>query len=232
LAKLVLSLNGTVLDQRFIDQASISIGRGANNDLVINDPQLSREHARIVTVGEDQIVEDLASSNGTRVNGSPLQRQILQHRDTIELGSHRLLYLSSRVAADVELDRTLLIKALPRHGTAAEGAPVAAVPALRAAKIKLPEGNVRVLASSGAHPVGKSVALDRVVVTFGSPGEQLAVITRRPQGYFLTHVEGQNYPRVNQQSIGAAPRALRDGDLIEAAGYRLEFRLAELAEHK
>lgn len=225
MAKLVLSLNGTVLDQRFIDQASISIGRGANNDIVINDPKLSREHARIVTVGEDQIVEDLASSNGTRVNGTPLQRKILQHRDIIELGSHRLLYLSSRVAADVELDRTLLIKALPRHGTVAEGAPVAAMPALRTARVKLPEGSIRVLASAGAHPVGGNIDLDRVVATFGTPGEQLVVITRRPQGYFLSHVEGANYPRVNQQTMGAAPRALRDGDLIEAAGYRLEFRL-------
>ena len=232
MAKLVLSLNGTVLDQRFIDQASISIGRGANNDIVINDPKLSREHARIVTVGEDQIVEDLASSNGTRVNGNPLQRQILQHRDTIELGSHRLLYLSSRVAADVELDRTLLIKALPRHGTATEGAPLAAMPALRAAKIKLPEGNVKVLASSGAHPVGENVVLDRVVATFGTPGEQLVVITRRPQGYFLTHVEGPNHLCVNQQRIGTAPCALRDGDLIEAAGYRLEFQLATPTEPK
>lgn len=232
MAKLVLSLNGTVLDQRFIDQASISIGRGANNDIVINDPKLSREHARIVTVGEDQIVEDLASSNGTRVNGNPLLRQILQHRDVIELGNHRLLYLSSRVAADVELDRTLLIKALPRHGAAAEGAPVAATPALRAARIKLPEGSVRVLASSGVRPAGEKIDLDRVVATFGTPGEQLVVITRRPPGFFLTHVEGPDYPRVNQQSIGTAPRALRDGDLIEGAGYRLEFRLAPFAEPK
>lgn len=224
MAKLVLSLNGTVLQQRFIDQPCLSIGRGAENDIIINDAQLSREHARIVTVGEDQIIEDLASSNGTRINGNPLLRQILQHRDIIELGTHHLLYLSSRVAADVELERTLLIKALPRHEGAAVGVAGSAMPATRAGRVKFPTGSVTVLAGTGQHAVGENIVLDRVVATFGTPGEQLLVITRRPQGYFLTHVEGAKHPRVNQQTIAAEPQALRDGDLIEAPGYRLKFK--------
>ena len=65
MAKLILTLNGSVINQYFIDKACVSIGRGADNDIVINDPVLSREHARVVSVGKDQIVEDLQSSNGT-----------------------------------------------------------------------------------------------------------------------------------------------------------------------
>jgi len=232
LAKLVLSLNGTVLQQRFVDQACISIGRDAGNDIVIEDPLLSRQHARIVSVGEDQIVEDLQSSNGTLVNGSPVSRQILQHRDVIELGRHHLRYLSSRVASDVDFERTMLIKALPRDGGPAEGGPVLGVQAVRTARTRLPEGCVKVLAGLGQYAVGDSVPLDRVVATFGIPGEQLFVITRRPPSYFLTHVEGPRPPRVNQQAIGGEARALHDGDLIEGAGYRLEFRLAAPAERQ
>lgn len=229
MAKLVLSLNGTVLQQRFIDKACISIGRDAGNDIVIDDPLLSREHAQIVTVGEDQILEDRQSNNGTLVNGSPVDRQILQHRDVIELGSHHLCYLSARVAGDADLERTMLIAALPGKGHAADGAPVVAVPTARTSKVRFPEGSVKVLAGSGQHAVGESVRLDRVVVTFGTPGEQLVVITRRPQGYFLTHVEGPQHPRVNRRPIASAPHALNDGDQIDAAGYRLEFRLAPSA---
>lgn len=225
MAKLVLSLNGTVLQQRFIDLPCISIGRDADNDIAINDPLLSRKHARIISIGEDHIIEDLHSANGTQINGSPLVRQILQHRDVIELGAHHLRYLSSRVATDADLERTMLIAALPRHGESRQDAPIVAVPAARAAKSLLPEGSVKVLAGSGQHSAGENVCLDRVVATFGVPGEQLIVITRRPQGYFLTHVEGSQPPRVNRQTIGCAPTALRHGDLIEAAGYRLEFRL-------
>ena len=51
------------------------------------------------------------------------------------------------------------------------------------------------------------------------------VLTRRPQGIYITHVEGREYPRVNQRSIGNAARVLHDGDLIEAAGYQLKFNV-------
>lgn len=234
MAKLVLSLHGTVLQQRFIDEACLSIGRDPANDMVIDDPQLGDAHARIVTIGEDNILEDLQSATGTRVNGSPVVRQILHHRDVIELGSHHLCYMNSRAAADVDFDRTMLITALPGHRPSVQDGPVIAIPAARTSKARLPEGSIKVLAAAlageGHHAVGECVRLERVVTTFGVPGERLVVITRRPPGYFLAHVEGNPLPRVNRQSIGSGPHALLDGDVIEAGGYRLEFRLAPFAD--
>lgn len=229
MAKLVLNLNGSVLNQYFIDKPCLNIGRDAGNDIVISDPLLSRVHARIVSVGEDHIVEDLQSSNGTLINGSALGRKILHHRDVIGLGSHSLCYLNTRMAGEVDLERTMLIQALPLGGGGAEAGVADAVPAIRAARAWLPVGTVKVLAGSGAHAVGDSVRLERVVTTFGIPGEQLVVIGRRPQGYFLTHVEGAKLPRVNRRAISSEPHALHDGDQIEAAGYHLEFRLELLA---
>ncbi|MBS1198384.1 MAG: hypothetical protein H6R18_2169 [Proteobacteria bacterium] len=233
MAKLILSLNGNVINQFFIDKASVTIGRDLGNEIVIDDPLLSRQHARIVCIEKDHIVEDLQSSNGTRLNGSPLKRQILQHSDVIELGSHHLRYMSSRVAADIELERTMIIKGLSHMAAeiAAEGAapattPVTSVPVARATKTNLPEGSVKVLAGSGRHAEGETIHLDRVVATFGTPGEQLIVIARRPQGYVLSHVEGAYPTRINGQNIGSAPHLLRDGELIESAALRLEFRLA------
>ena len=96
MTKLVLSSGGTVLHQQFIDQARITIGRGAYNHIVISDAAMSREHAAIVTVGDDRIVEDLDSSNGTFVNGSRISRRILQHRDVIEFGAFNLCYLNTK----------------------------------------------------------------------------------------------------------------------------------------
>jgi hypothetical protein len=54
----------------------------------------------------------------------------------------------------------------------------------------------------------------------GKPGVQVAVLTRRPQGYFITHVEGAARPNVNGQQIGPAPHALKDHDVIELAASR------------
>ena len=70
---------------------------------------------------------------------------------------------------------------------------------------------------------GREVTLTKVVTTVGKPGVQVAVLTRRPQGYFITHVEGAQRPTVNGQPIGTAPHALKDHDLVEIAGIKMEF---------
>jgi hypothetical protein len=72
---------------------------------------------------------------------------------------------------------------------------------------------------------GKTIQLDRVVALFGKSGDQLAVVTRRPHGYFITHVEGLRFPRVNHQSIGRGSRMLNSGDVFEVADEKLEFFL-------
>ena len=51
------------------------------------------------------------------------------------------------------------------------------------------------------------------------------MIARRPHGYFITHVEGAQYPVVNGQAIEAQARALADHDVIEIAGIKMEFFL-------
>ncbi|MDW8469187.1 MAG: FHA domain-containing protein [Burkholderiales bacterium] len=83
-----------------------------------------------------------------------------------------------------------------------------------------PIGVVQILSGPNA---GKELELVKPLTTLGKPGVQVAVLTRRPQGYFITHVEGATQPMVNGQSIGAAPHALKDHDLIELAGVKMEF---------
>ncbi len=55
------------------------------------------------------------------------------------------------------------------------------------------------------------------------PGVQVAVITRRPQGYFITHVEGAVMPVLNGKTLDAQAHALNDHDVIELAGVKMEF---------
>jgi pSer/pThr/pTyr-binding forkhead associated (FHA) protein len=77
---------------------------------------------------------------------------------------------------------------------------------------------------SGAN-AGRELELTKPLTTLGKPGVQVAVLTRRPQGYFITHVEGGSRPSVNGQEIGPAPHALKDHDVIELAGVKMEFFL-------
>jgi pSer/pThr/pTyr-binding forkhead associated (FHA) protein len=85
-----------------------------------------------------------------------------------------------------------------------------------------PLGAIQLLSGANA---GKELELTKPLTTLGKPGLQVAVLTRRPQGYFITHVEGANRPTVNGQQIGPAPTALKDHDVIELAGVKMEFFL-------
>jgi hypothetical protein len=99
--------------------------------------------------------------------------------------------------------------------------PAAAAPAAApAARSSHPLGAIQIMTGGNA---GKELELGKPLTTLGKPGVQVAVLTRRPQGYFITHVEGTNPPTVNGQAIGTAPHALKDHDLIELAGVKMEF---------
>lgn len=70
---------------------------------------------------------------------------------------------------------------------------------------------------------GKELELVKNLTTLGKPGVQVAVLARRPHGYFLTHVEGVTFPVVNGESIGEHIRQLNDHDILELAGVKMEF---------
>jgi len=99
--------------------------------------------------------------------------------------------------------------------------PAAAAPgAAPAAAGGLREAAIQVLSGAAA---GKTLDLTKNLTTVGKPGVQVAVITKRPNGYFITHVEGATYPTLNGTSLGAHAQALNDHDLIEIAGVKMEF---------
>ncbi|MFN9306129.1 MAG: FHA domain-containing protein [Planctomycetota bacterium] len=68
------------------------IGRVAGCDLVIDDSKASRRHARIVVEAGVAEVEDLDSSNGTRLNDKPVTRRVLRDGDRIQIGATVLVY--------------------------------------------------------------------------------------------------------------------------------------------
>jgi hypothetical protein len=84
----------------------------------------------------------------------------------------------------------------------------------------LREAVIQVLSGAAA---GRTLDLTKNLTTIGKPGLQVAVITKRPNGYFITHVEGATYPTLNGASMGAQAHPLNDHDLIEIAGVKMEF---------
>lgn len=83
-----------------------------------------------------------------------------------------------------------------------------------------PSAAVQILTGPNA---GKELELVKNLTTLGKPGLQVAVLTRRPNGYFITHVEGASYPVLNGAQLNEHPHQLKDHDIIELAGIKMEF---------
>ena len=228
MAKLIVSLDGRVVGNYFLDQPSFSIGALSDNDLCLDATGVSRVHARIVSVGNDNILEDANSANGTLVNGHPIVTHILQHDDVIEIADYRIRYRSNAAVGGPSFDRTMVIRtAASEAGALAPQDAVGARVLATAHHARPRDGTERVgllKALDGPH-VGEEIELLGLLRTFGTAARQVAVINRRPMGYYITHVEGRKPARVNGKSIGFDSQPLHDNDVIEVGGKKLRFVL-------
>src|SRR5436190_5269725 len=92
MAKLILSRDDLVLQEIPLTKERTTIGRKPHNDIQIDNLAVSGEHAVIVTIMNDCILEDLGSTNGTLVNGVLAKRHVLRNNDVIEFGKYKLRF--------------------------------------------------------------------------------------------------------------------------------------------
>ncbi len=238
MAKLVLSMSGAVQGEYELDKERLTIGRKPENEIPIDNLAVSGKHALIITILDDSFLEDLGSTNGTYVNGKLVNKHALKNGDVIAIGKHELKYINESTTADEdedEFEKTMIIKpgsasvavAAAQAAEKAGAAAAPATPSVGGAVSGMPLGRLTVLNGPIA---GKELELTKALITLGKPGTQVAVISRRPQGYFLTHIEsdgdGKRYPVVNGEAIGPKAYQLKDSDLIELAGIKMEFSAA------
>ena len=247
-AKLILSMDGEVLKEYPLNKERMTIGRKAHNDIVIDNLAVSGEHAAIVTILHDSFLEDLDSTNGLEVNGAATKKHFLQNNDLIEIGKYKLKYINDQISQtnSADFEKTMVLRApvkqvapgmehglmdtqINPHAPAAAAvvektgqfvAHPASAPAEPAQVVAQQVAVVQILTGPNA---GKELELTKNLTTLGKPGVQVAVLTRRPHGFFITHVEGAEHPSVNGQVLGDQPHQMNDHDVIELAGVKMEF---------
>jgi predicted component of type VI protein secretion system len=86
-----------------LDRDWLTVGRDPSNDIVINDPQVSRQHLRITRQGQMVVIEDLGSTNGSFANGVRLTGpHVMSNGDVIGLGDGvTLTYYEVGIATDI-----------------------------------------------------------------------------------------------------------------------------------
>ena len=219
-ATLLVKLHGHDSRQVELTNETLTIGRKADNALVIGDPAVSGHHARIVKVQAVFFLEDLMSTNGTAINGKSITRHQLRDTDVITIGQHRLIFQEHTPASTapsapfVDLDRTMMIK----------GADPAPNRPTLTAKVLVVAGK----ADRSEYPLTKQVnligsregAVIRLTGWFAP--KSAATIARRGTSYSISPSQGAKSLLVNGVEVGRQ-QDLKDGDQIEVAGVTLTF---------
>jgi pSer/pThr/pTyr-binding forkhead associated (FHA) protein len=98
-ARVVVSLEGAIVTEVELDKPVTVIGRHPACDVCIDHPAVSGRHMLFRVVDRTVYAEDLASTNGTKVNGHATQHQVVHHLDMIEVGRHRLHFFDDALLA-------------------------------------------------------------------------------------------------------------------------------------
>jgi pSer/pThr/pTyr-binding forkhead associated (FHA) protein len=99
MAKLLLKYEGVTISTYELDNDRVTIGRRSDNDIQLDDPAVSGTHACIwrrenkyLDGYHDYYIEDLGSTNGTKVNDQKSSSQMLKDGDLIQMGSHTFMF--------------------------------------------------------------------------------------------------------------------------------------------
>ncbi len=98
-ARVILSLDDAILSELELSKPVTVVGRHPACDVVIEHPAISGRHMLFRQVGTTVYAEDLASTNGTRVNGLAASHQVVHHLDLIEVGRHKLHFFDGAMMA-------------------------------------------------------------------------------------------------------------------------------------
>jgi pSer/pThr/pTyr-binding forkhead associated (FHA) protein len=225
LSKLTLSFKGTVLKVYPVLKGSMLIGSDPKSTVYIDSLALQPQHARLDTQGDTSVLVDLGTEAGTFINSKPIKKQMLKDGDVIRVGKHLLTYQYESVQLQdqepsVEIDTQEL-------ELAPEVTQTSDVDSDKTTPEKLNDEGKRLawLQIMNGQNLGKTISLNRNMTNLGKPGVATAVITRRNDGYFLSHLEGDTPPLVDNKPIGTHSYKLIDGETVQIGNIKMQFFL-------
>ncbi len=195
---------------------------GSTNGTTVNGDEIQKhllQHGDVIELGKHQlkfISEEVLSHLGAepKVEDPAFEKTVMIKPATQK---PTLVSVSEVVEQAPEMESQAAavnpVAVEPASDLAEDIAPVTPVP-------QVPQAKIQVLNGSS---VGRELVLNKAMTTLGKPSVQVAVITKREAGFFITHVEGKVYPVLNNRSIGAQAHLLANHDVIEIAGVKMEF---------
>ena len=233
MAKALLKFKEAVIRGIPLDQNVITIGRKADNDIVIDNQAVSGYHARIKREGHSLFIEDANSLNGTYINGQKISKGELHNGDVVLIGVHTL---------DIILEKA---RETETKGYALRGRPMDETVVIAAEDQKeilasqdkeKPEILGGFIVIEGSTEKRDYVLKERVTTIGKEDGAGIhlkgffapqvaALVNRRKEGYFITPAGGKTL-KVNGQKVDHK-YDLKDGDIVETGGLKGQYYVKE-----
>lgn len=207
MAKLLVTSPDKAPVHFFLEADRVTLGRGEGCGLKLEGTDVSKEHAAILAIGNDHILEDLQSTNGTLVNETRISRHVLQNRDIIQLGEYRIQYINQRALKNMDFDHTMLF-----DGDRMEANPDATL--VDTSRTRNYSTSKAWLEDVAGGLEGQRHKLDQLIHRFDNGRGSAFAVLRRPQGFTLMHVTGQERLRVNGKALAEEWHDLSAGDEI------------------
>ncbi len=225
--KLILNFKESTLKEYPMDQDVFTIGRKPENDIQIDNPVVSGKHARIFKEGRKVIVEDLGSTNGTFVNKKKTTKVELKHQDIVFIGKHTIVFLSddpvaqleASAADDDDLDATMVLQT--KAHAKMSGASKSGLGGLSVIGGSLDKTEYELTARLST--IGKAETSTVKIKGLLAP-KTAALINRGNNGYVIAPPGSGAKVLVNGDPL-AGRLPLKDGDIIELYGVKLQFFL-------
>lgn len=212
---IILAKEGVVLQKIALLKERTRIGRRTYNDVVIDEPNISADHAVIVTTAGGPCYEDMGSTNGSYISGLRVTKHVLQNGDVVALGKYTIQYRADTNAIPAT-NSAVAVVATERPDDSLQ----AAMQSDSQTDHQIKSAAIQIL--DGPH-AGKKIELTQTLTTIGQPDRHVAALTRTELGYNLTHIRGENFPAVNGKPADINCQMLVNGDLIDLAGTKILF---------
>ena len=219
MSKLTLSFKSKVLKIFPLQQGLMEIGSDNKCPIFIDSLAVATRHARIETSGSKSVLFDLETEEGTFVNQKQISEHQLNDGDLIRVGKHTLSFKYEEVT---HLDANESSTSIDIHPmTDDEHADTTG----EFDEIKAEQPSQGWLQILNGQNLGKTLSLNKSMTNIGKPGVATAVITRRHDGYFISHLEGKRPPMVANEPINDNSVKLNDGVTITIGNINMQFYL-------
>lgn len=219
--ELIVKLEDTVLQTVKFDGELLRIGRSRENDIVLENLSVSRQHGQIRLHDGRFILTDMNSANGILLNGVRVTKTEIVDEDVITIGKHKLIFQADLAESPTVIDDPSATRPPYKRPPALEARPDAWL-TVESGRLKEREFRITRFETS----LGKATSNDVVLTDDWLLGKKQAIILRKGKNEFeIQDLGGLRRVKVNGTIISERTD-LTDGDLLELGGTKLIFHVA------